>query len=225
MFARLMEDKLSLCLVIPGPSSSNRSSLTTHSRHAWGNGTPTTYMATELIMSRSYSNQLRCVQYPVITGLVTSFPSEAGTSGRYCKTKKGHCAVWPTLGRSFYFSAGTSVSWTGISPPIPTPMCTEDPAKKTNFDRDFFLSWSVGGVRSCTVISRRHPIVKQPKVIVQVWPTLGRSFISRQGHRSVGTGMSPPIPTPMCTEVPAKKTKFDRDSFLTWSLPGCGGGG
>jgi hypothetical protein len=172
-----MEDKLSLCLVIPGPSSSNRSSLTTHSRHAWGNGTPTTYMATELIMSRSYSNQLRCVQYPVITGLVTSFPSEAGTSGRCCKTKKGHCAVWPTLGRSFYFSAGTSVSWTGMTPPIPTPMCTEDPAKKTNFDRDFFLSWSVGGVRSCTVISRRHPIVKQKKVIVRSGPLSVEVFI------------------------------------------------
>jgi hypothetical protein len=62
--------------------------------------------------------------------------------------------VWIRLAHSrekFYFSAGTSVSWDRDVPPIPTPMCTEVPAKKTNFDRDLFLSWSVpvcGRVRS-----------------------------------------------------------------------------
>jgi hypothetical protein len=67
------------------------------------------------------------------------------------------------------------------------------------------------------------PHCKTKKGNCVVGPTLGKSFISRQGHRSVGTGMSPPIPTPMCTEVPAKKTNFDRDVFLSWSVSrGCG---
>jgi hypothetical protein len=140
-------------------------------------------------------------------------------SRRYPIVKqKGNCAVWATLGRSFVSLQGPRSFGTGMTP-HPGPRMYRGPCKKNKLRPRFFSQLVGRGVRSCTVISRRHPIVKQ-KGNCAVWPTLGRSFISLQGPRSFGTGMTPPIPTSTCTEDPAKKTNFDRDFFLSWSVGG-----
>jgi hypothetical protein len=88
-------------------------------------------------------------------------------------------------------------------PSPPDPQVYRGPCKKTNFDRDSFLRWSVGpGGAVVNGNFAQAPHCKTKKGHCTVWPTLGRSFISRQGPRSVGTGMTPPS-RPPCVSLEA----------------------
>jgi hypothetical protein len=104
-------------------------------------------------------------------------------------------------------------------PSHPDPHVYRGPCKKNKL-RPRFVSQLVGsGVRSCTVISRRHPIVKQKKVIVWSGPLSVEVLFLGRDIGQLGQGC-PSHPTPHVYRGPCKKNKLRPRFFSQLVDPG-----
>jgi hypothetical protein len=85
-------------------------------------------------------------------------------------------------------------------------MCTEVPAKKTNLDRDFFLSWPVGGAVVYGNFAQA-PHCKTKKVIVRSGPLSVEVLFLGRDIGQLGQGCPSP-PDPQVYRGPCKKNKL-----------------
>jgi hypothetical protein len=99
-------------------------------------------------------------------------------------------------------------------PPPSRPPCVPRSLQKKQSSTEIFFSDGQSGGAVVYGNFTQAPHCKTKKGHCEVWPTLGRSFISRQGHRSVGTGMSPPSGPP-CVPRSVQKKQTSTEIFFS----------